>query len=140
MCKLVSPRKRVGRGIGSGRGGHSTRGVSGQKLRNRGRNVKGFMVGQTHIAKRYPKLGVRSVIRSRFKSVGVMDYCRFLSVNGRHPQLCEFSKGRSDRIKVYLNGYPDVKFSLSDTEIGFVFTAGVKKWSENSIVETADGR
>lgn len=49
-------RKRVGRGIGSGKGKTCGRGVKGQKSRA-GVAIKGFEGGQTSIVKRLPKRG-----------------------------------------------------------------------------------
>ena len=49
-------RKRVGRGIGSGMGKPSTRGVKGQKSRS-GVAIKGFEGGQMPIHMRLPKRG-----------------------------------------------------------------------------------
>ena len=50
------PRKRVGRGIGSGVGKTSGRGVKGQKAR-RGVAIKGYEGGQMPIYRRLPKRG-----------------------------------------------------------------------------------
>ena len=50
-------RKRVGRGIGSGKGKTSGRGVKGQKARTGHHSVKGFEGGQTPIYMRLPKRG-----------------------------------------------------------------------------------
>ena len=49
-------RMRVGRGIGSGKGKTSGRGVKGQKART-GVSIKGFEGGQTPIYRRLPKRG-----------------------------------------------------------------------------------
>jgi large subunit ribosomal protein L15 len=50
-------RKRVGRGIGSGRGKTSTRGQKGQKARTGGGVRRGFEGGQTPLYRRLPKRG-----------------------------------------------------------------------------------
>ena len=50
-------RKRVGRGIGSGRGKTSTRGQKGQKSRTGGGVRRGFEGGQTPLYRRLPKRG-----------------------------------------------------------------------------------
>ena len=50
-------RKRVGRGIGSGRGKTSTRGQKGQKARSGGGVRRGFEGGQTPLYRRLPKRG-----------------------------------------------------------------------------------
>lgn len=51
------PAKRVGRGIGSGRGKTSTRGHKGQKARSGATPKLGFEGGQTPLGKRLPKRG-----------------------------------------------------------------------------------
>jgi large subunit ribosomal protein L15 len=48
---------RVGRGIGSGKGKTSGRGVKGQKARTGVSGVRGFEGGQTALYRRLPKLG-----------------------------------------------------------------------------------
>ncbi len=54
------PRKRVGRGNGSGRGTTCGRGVKGQKSRSGGYHKVGFEGGQMPIQRRLPKIGFRS--------------------------------------------------------------------------------
>ncbi|MDC0360183.1 50S ribosomal protein L15 [Alphaproteobacteria bacterium] len=54
----AKPRKRVGRGIGSGMGKTSGRGVKGQKARS-GVAIKGFEGGQMPIYRRLPKRGFK---------------------------------------------------------------------------------
>lgn len=53
----VKSRKRIGRGIGSGRGGTSTKGHKGQKARAGGSIIRGFEGGQMPLARRLPKFG-----------------------------------------------------------------------------------
>ena len=50
------PKRRLGRGIGSGKGKTSGRGVKGQKARS-GVSVKGFEGGQMPLHRRLPKRG-----------------------------------------------------------------------------------
>ncbi len=52
-----SSKVRVGRGIGSGKGKTSGRGVKGQKARAGHHSVKGFEGGQTPVHMRLPKRG-----------------------------------------------------------------------------------
>lgn len=51
--------KRVGRGIGSGKGKTSAKGHKGQKARS-GVSIKGFEGGQMPIYRRLPKIGFKS--------------------------------------------------------------------------------
>lgn len=54
------PRKRVGRGIGSGTGKTAGRGHKGQKARSGGYHKIGFEGGQMPLQRRLPKSGFRS--------------------------------------------------------------------------------
>ena len=54
--------KRIGRGIGSGKGKTSGRGVKGQKART-GVSIKGFEGGQMPLHRRIPKRGFNSLNR-----------------------------------------------------------------------------
>ena len=63
-------RKRVGRGIGSGKGKTAGRGVKGQKSRS-GVAIKGFEGGQMPIHRRLPKRGFTNIFRKRFNVVNL---------------------------------------------------------------------
>ncbi|MBL6664646.1 MAG: 50S ribosomal protein L15 [Rickettsiales bacterium] len=63
--------KRVGRGIGSGKGKTSGRGVKGQKARTGHHSVKGFEGGQTPIYMRLPKRGFNNILRKTIQVVNV---------------------------------------------------------------------
>ena len=64
------PRKRVGRGIGSGRGGTSGRGTKGQKSRS-GVSLLGFEGGQMPLFRRLPKRGFNNPFRRRYQLVNL---------------------------------------------------------------------
>ena len=65
-------RKRVGRGYGSGRGGHeSGRGTKGQNSRSGGGVRVGFEGGQTPVWMRFPKRGFNNVTRIEYACVNV---------------------------------------------------------------------
>ena len=57
--------KRLGRGIGSGKGKTSGKGVKGQKARE-GVSINGFEGGQLPIYRRLPKRGFRNVSRKEY--------------------------------------------------------------------------
>ncbi len=63
-------RMRVGRGIGSGKGKTSGRGVKGQKARS-GVAVNGFEGGQMPIYRRLPKRGFNNIFGSEFVVVSL---------------------------------------------------------------------
>ena len=60
--KIKKPKMRVGRGIGSGKGKTSGRGVKGQKSRS-GVAIKSFEGGQMPLYRRLPKRGFNPVSR-----------------------------------------------------------------------------
>ncbi len=64
-------RKRVGRGIGSGMGKTSTRGMKGQKSRAGGGVRSGFEGGQMPLYRRLPKRGFKNVWAKTFAEVNV---------------------------------------------------------------------
>lgn len=63
-------RMRVGRGIGSGKGKTSGRGVKGQKART-GVSIKGFEGGQTPIHRRLPKVGFNNIFAKDYVTVSL---------------------------------------------------------------------
>jgi large subunit ribosomal protein L15 len=63
-------RRRLGRGIGSGKGKTGGRGVKGQKARA-GVAIKGFEGGQMPLHRRLPKRGFNNIFRKRFNEVSL---------------------------------------------------------------------
>ena len=63
-------RTRVGRGIGTGKGKTSGRGMNGQKSRS-GVAIKGFEGGQMPIYRRLPKRGFHNKFRKHFEIVNL---------------------------------------------------------------------
>ena len=70
-------RIRVGRGIGSGKGKTSGRGVKGQKART-GVSIAGFEGGQMPLYRRLPKRGFNQPNRSEFISVNLGKIQQFI--------------------------------------------------------------
>ena len=65
-------RKRVGRGYGSGRGGHeSGRGFGGQNSRSGGGTRLGYEGGQTPMWMRFPKRGFKNFTRVEYAVINV---------------------------------------------------------------------
>jgi len=65
------PRKRVGRGEGSGIGGTSTRGHTGAKSRAGWTSRPGYQGGATPFMRRFPKRGFKNGFRTLFHVVNV---------------------------------------------------------------------
>lgn len=62
--------KRIGRGIGSGKGKTSGRGVKGQKART-GVSLNGFEGGQLPIYRRLPKRGFKNIFRIQYTALNI---------------------------------------------------------------------
>jgi large subunit ribosomal protein L15 len=67
------PRRRVGRGIGSGFGKTAGRGHKGQKARSGGYHKVGFEGGQMPLQRRLPKRGFTSLARDTFAEIRLSD-------------------------------------------------------------------
>ena len=63
-------KKRVGRGIGSGKGKTSGKGHKGQKARS-GVAIKGFEGGQMPLHRRLPKHGFNNIFRKEYSIIGL---------------------------------------------------------------------
>ena len=74
-------RKRVGRGIGSGTGKTSGRGVKGQKSRS-GVAIKGFEGGQMPLHRRLPKRGFNNLFSKKY-NVFNLDRIQYFIDNGK---------------------------------------------------------
>ena len=66
----LKKRKRLGRGIGSGKGKTSGRGHKGQKSRS-GVALKGFEGGQMPLYRRLPKRGFKNIFKKQFAVVNL---------------------------------------------------------------------
>ncbi len=102
-------RKRVGRGYGSGRGGHeSGRGTKGQNSRSGGGVRLGFEGGQTPIWMRFPKRGFRNYTRIEYAYVNVDTLGERFEANAEiGPEALREAgilKGRIDRVKILGRG------------------------------------
>ena len=64
-------RKRIGRGLGSGLGGTSTRGHKGAKARSGYKKKIGFEGGQMPLQRRLPKFGFKNINRKEYQAVNL---------------------------------------------------------------------
>lgn len=78
-------KKRIGRGIGSGKGKTSGRGVKGQKARTGSHCVKGFEGGQTPIYMRLPKKGFKSISDAKYQEVSTKSIFRLIESKSIDP-------------------------------------------------------
>ena len=63
--------KRVGRGVGSGKGRTSTRGHKGAKARSGYKKKVGFEGGQMPLQRRVPKFGFKNINRVEYKAINL---------------------------------------------------------------------
>ena len=68
LAKVKIPKKRLGRGIGSGKGKTSGRGVKGQKSRS-GVAIKSFEGGQMPLYRRLPKRGFSPINKNKIAKI-----------------------------------------------------------------------
>jgi large subunit ribosomal protein L15 len=66
----TKPRKRLGRGVGSGLGKTSGKGVKGQKARS-GVAIKGFEGGQMPLHRRLPKRGFNNIFAKKYNELNL---------------------------------------------------------------------
>ena len=77
LVKTNFPKLRVGRGIGSGKGKTSGRGVKGQKSRS-GVAIKSFEGGQMPLYRRLPKRGFKNIKQKSIAILNLSDLSLFL--------------------------------------------------------------
>ena len=75
--KIISKKIRVGRGIGSGKGKTSGRGVKGQKSRS-GVAIKSFEGGQMPLYRRLPKRGFNPIGKKKIAKINLEKIQTFL--------------------------------------------------------------
>ena len=67
------PRKRIGRGEGSGHGGTSTKGMNGQHSRSGAKFRAWFEGGQMPLQRRVPKFGFTNIFKKEVQIINVSD-------------------------------------------------------------------
>ena len=82
--KLTKPKKKLGRGIGSGKGKTSGRGHKGQKSRS-GVAIKSFEGGQMPLYRRLPKRGFKSISKS--KNMAIINLSKIQEIFGKKKEI-----------------------------------------------------
>jgi len=107
-------RKRLGRGVGSGKGKTAGRGTKGHNSRSGGGVRPGFEGGQMPLHRRLPKRGFTNIFRKKIVEINLRDLSNFESgstVDEATLIRCGLVKGKRDGIK--LLGQGEVKHPLS---------------------------
>ena len=82
--KIKTSKKRLGRGIGSGKGKTSGRGVKGQKSRS-GVAIKSFEGGQMPLYRRLPKRGFNPINKEKIAKINLDQLQKFFDKNRINP-------------------------------------------------------
>jgi large subunit ribosomal protein L15 len=129
-------RKRVGRGISSGHGKTSGRGLGGQKSRSGGGVRPGFEGGQMPLMRRMPKRGFTNIFAKEYAIINVSELNRFEEGTVITPELLIkeglLKRGKIvDGVKILGNGSIEKKLTVKAHQ--FSKTAAEK-------IEAAGGR
>jgi len=128
------PRKRVGRGPGSGTGKTAGRGHNGQKSRSGYKRRYSFEGGQMPLARRLPKRGFTNIFRKTYRTVNVDRLNAFEAGSVIDIEAMQLAgvlrKGRTD-VKILGNG--DIGVALTVRAHRFTRTAAEK-------IEAAGGK
>ena len=115
-------RKRIGRGIGSGKGKTSGRGHKGQKSRS-GVSIKGFEGGQMPIHRRLPKRGFTNINRVDYSILNLSNIQKLIDNKKIDPKklisyktLSNLGLVKSKKAKIKLLGKGNIKVKI-DIEV-----------------------
>ncbi len=72
-AKSTKKSKRLGRGVGSGKGGTSTKGNKGAQSRSGYSSKRGFEGGQMPLQRRLPRFGFNNIHRVEYKAINIGD-------------------------------------------------------------------
>ena len=118
---------RVGRGIGSGKGKTSGRGMKGQKSRS-GVAIKGFEGGQMPLQRRVPKFGFTNINRKEYQGIN-LDTLQDLVDNKKIKDTVDFDTlvglglaGKNEMVKILGRG--ELRSKLKES--AHKFTASAK--------------
>ena len=118
--KIKVSKKRVGRGIGSGKGKTSGRGVKGQKSRS-GVAIKSFEGGQMPLYRRLPKRGFNSINKSKIAKINLDQLQTFVDKKRINPdsfinletlKQCRIINKTYSKFKILANGNLNTKIEI----------------------------
>ena len=136
LTKLKSKKIRVGRGIGSGKGKTSGRGVKGQKSRS-GVAIKSFEGGQMPLYRRLPKRGFNSFNKSKIGKLNLGDLQLLIEskrikssdkIDIKYLHSSKILKKKYGKIKILGQGEIKDKLNL---EVHYLSNSAKEKLSKN---------
>jgi large subunit ribosomal protein L15 len=108
-------RKRLGRGVGSGKGKTAGRGTKGHNSRSGGGVRPGFEGGQMPLHRRLPKRGFTNIFKKKIAVINIRDLERFESgsiVDEAALIRAGLVKGRRDGIKLLGQGEINIPLTI----------------------------
>ena len=136
LTKLKTKKIRVGRGIGSGKGKTSGRGVKGQKSRS-GVAIKSFEGGQMPLYRRLPKRGFNSLKKNKVGKLNLGDLQMFIEskrikssekIDIKYLHSSKILKKKYEKIKILGQGEIKDKLNL---EVHYLSNSAKEKLSKN---------
>ena len=136
LTKLKTKKIRVGRGIGSGKGKTSGRGVKGQKSRS-GVAIKSFEGGQMPLYRRLPKRGSNSINKNKIGKLNLGDLQLFIEskrikssekIDIKYLHSSKILKKKYEKIKILGQGEIKDKLNL---EVHYLSNSAKEKLSKN---------
>ena len=130
--KVITKKIRVGRGIGSGKGKTSGRGVKGQKSRS-GVAIKSFEGGQMPLYRRLPKRGFNSISKINVAKINLDKIQYFIDqkkinlndkINSELLKKLKIINKNSQKLKILGNG--DIKAKIN-IETDLISKSAMKK-------------
>lgn len=112
--------KRVGRGVGSGRGKTAGRGTKGHNSRSGGGVRPGFEGGQMPLHRRLPKRGFNNMFKKKIALINIRDLYRFESgsiVDEAALIRVGLVKGRREGIKLLGHGEINIPLTIKVNEV-----------------------
>jgi len=111
-----TPKKRLGRGTGSGLGKTAARGGKGQTARKGGGIRAGFEGGQTPLYRRLPKRGFTNPFRVEYNAVNLSSLNKFAAGTKITPELLKehgLLRNPANPVKILGNGKLDKKLVVA---------------------------
>ena len=130
LTKLKTKKIRVGRGIGSGKGKTSGRGVKGQKSRS-GVAIKSFEGGQMPLYRRLPKRGFNSINKNKIGKLNLGDLQLFIEskrikssekIDIKYLHSSKILKKKYEKIKILGQGEIKDKLNLEVHYLSLIHT------------------
>ncbi len=134
--KVINKKIRVGRGIGSGKGKTSGRGIKGQKSRS-GVAIKSFEGGQMPLYRRLPKRGFNAINKKKIAKINLEKIQAYIekktikssdTINVNLLKKLKIINKNSQMLKILGNGEIKVKINI---ETDLISKSAKKKLEKN---------